>query len=223
MNNWNLSRINMVENQIKPYGIKNLDLLNALESIPRELFFEKSDIDRAYSDQHITLKSNDQDIGDRFVISPVIFSKMIEVIDIKHDEVVLDIGCSNGYTSAIIAHLANTVVAIDQGENLTTLAENNLYKAGINNVVVINTDIRTGYNKEAPYDVIIIEGSVDYIPDDIFAQLNTSGRIITINVIDAIGKLTLYKKENGLVSSKVILEASVPYLSAFKEKNVFVF
>ncbi|MDC3272737.1 hypothetical protein OAU72_04460, partial [Hyphomicrobiales bacterium] len=87
---------------------------------------------RAYSDQHITLKSNDQDIGDRFVISPVIFSKMIEVIDIKHDEVVLDIGCSNGYTSAIIAHLANTVVAIDQGENLTTLAENNLYNRQLN-------------------------------------------------------------------------------------------
>ena len=202
MNDWNLSRINMVENQIKPYGIKNLELLRALESIPRELFFENSDVDRSYSDQHIILKSLDEGSEDRFVISPVIFSKMIEIVDIQKNEVVLDIGCANGYSSAIISHLADTVVAIDQGENLTNLAEENLYKAGINNVVVVNTDIKTGYAKEAPYDVIVIEGSVDSIPNDIYLQLNTNGRIIAINADDTIGKVTLYIKDNEIFSSK---------------------
>ena len=205
MNDWNLSRINMVENQIKPYGIKNLELLRALESIPRELFFENSDVDRSYSDQHIILKSLDEGSEDRFVISPVIFSKMIEIVDIQKNEVVLDIGCANGYSSAIISHLADTVVAIDQGENLTNLAEENLYKAGINNVVVVNTDIKTGYAKEAPYDVIVIEGSVDSIPNDIYLQLNTNGRIIAINADDTIGKVTLYIKDNEIFSSKFFL------------------
>ncbi|MFQ3361016.1 MAG: protein-L-isoaspartate(D-aspartate) O-methyltransferase [Alphaproteobacteria bacterium] len=223
MNDWNLSRINMVENQIKPYGIKNLELLRALESIPRELFFENSDVDRSYSDQHIILKSLDEGSEDRFVISPVIFSKMIEIVDIQKNEVVLDIGCANGYSSAIISHLADTVVAIDQGENLTNLAEENLYKAGINNVVVVNTDIKTGYAKEAPYDVIVIEGSVDSIPNDIYLQLNTNGRIIAINADDTIGKVTLYIKDNEIFSSKFFLEATVPYLTAFKKENEFLF
>jgi protein-L-isoaspartate(D-aspartate) O-methyltransferase len=223
MNDWNLSRINMVENQIKPYGIKNLELLRALESIPRELFFKNSYVDRSYSDQHIILKSLDEGSEDRFVISPVIFSKMIEIADIQKNEVVLDIGCANGYSSAIISYLADMVVAIDQGENLTNLAEENLYKAGINNVVVVNTDIKTGYAKEAPYDVIVIEGSVDSIPNDIYLQLNTNGRIIAINADDTIGKVTLYIKDNEIFSSKFFLEATVPYLTAFKKENEFLF
>ena len=148
---------------------------------------------------------------------------MIEIANIKKHEVVLDIGCSNGYSSAVISHLANTVVAIDQGENLTNLAQSNLYEASIDNVVVVNTDIKDGYKEEAPYDVIVIEGSVDFIPDDIVKQLNDNGRIVTVNVTDGIGKVTLFTIDKNTLFSKIYMEVSVPYISGFKKKNEFVF
>ena len=165
----------MVKNQVLPNNVKNKDLIDALLEIKKELFVPTKDMDLVYSDRDI-LVSHERNIIRTFVIA-----KMLDKCNFQKDNTILVIGCLTGYTLAIISRLVNYVFGVDNDKNLTEIAVQNINNLNILNCSVFyKKDLSVGLEKNAPYDKIFIEGSVEKVPDNLLKQLKEDGEIFTV-------------------------------------------
>ena len=170
-----IARSNMVKNQVLPNNVKNKDLIDALLEIKKELFVPKKDMDLVYTDRDI-LVSHERNIIRTFVIA-----KMLDKCNFQKDNTILVIGCLTGYTLAIVSRLVNYVFGVDNDKNLTQIAVQNINNLNILNCSVFyKKDLSTGLEKNAPYDKIFIEGSVEKVPDHLLKQLKEDGEIFTV-------------------------------------------
>ncbi len=170
-----IARSNMVKNQILPNNVKNRDLIDALLEIKKELFVPAKDLDLVYSDRDI-LVSRERNIIRTFVIA-----KMLDKCNFQKDNTILVIGCLTGYTLAIISRLVNYVFGVENDKNLTQIAVQNINNLNILNCSVFyKKDLSVGLEKNAPYDKIFIEGSVEKVPDNLLKQLKEDGEIFTV-------------------------------------------
>ena len=166
---------NMVKNQVLPNNVKNRELIDALLEIKKELFVPTKDMDLVYSDRDI-LVSHERNIIRTFVIA-----KMLDKCNFQKDNTILVIGCLTGYTLAIISRLVNYVFGVDNDKNLTEIAVQNINNLNILNCSVFyKKDLSVGLEKNAPYDKIFIEGSVEKVPDNLLKQLKEDGEIFTV-------------------------------------------
>ena len=170
-----IARSNMVKNQVLPNNVKNKDLIDALLEIKKELFVPKKDMDLVYTDRDI-LVSHERNIIRTFVIA-----KMLDKCNFQKDNTILVIGCLTGYTLAIVSRLVNYVFGVDNDKNLTQIAVQNINNLNILNCSVFyKKDLSVGLEKNAPYDKIFIEGSVEKVPDNLLKQLKEDGEIFTV-------------------------------------------
>ena len=170
-----IARSNMVKNQVLPNNVKNKDLIDALLEIKKELFVPKKDMDLVYTDRDI-LVSHERNIIRTFVIA-----KMLDKCNFQKDNTILVIGCLTGYTLAIISRLVNYVFGVENDKNLTQIAVQNINNLNILNCSVFyKKDLSVGLEKNAPYDKIFIEGSVEKVPDNLLKQLKEDGEIFTV-------------------------------------------
>ena len=170
-----IARSNMVKNQVLPNNVKNKDLIDALLEIKKELFVPTKDMDLVYTDRDI-LVSHERNIIRTFVIA-----KMLDKCNFQKDNTILVIGCLTGYTLAIISRLVNYVFGVDNDKNLTEIAVQNINNLNILNCSVFyKKDLSVGLEKNAPYDKIFIEGSVEKVPDNLLKQLKEDGEIFTV-------------------------------------------
>jgi len=136
---------------------------------------------------------------------------------------VLDLGCGTGYSTAVLARLADTVVAVEADEELAAMAGATLADLGIDNTVVVTGSMEAGYPDQAPYDVILFGGSVPEIPDRIAGQLAEGGRLVAVVGSPGLGRGTLMTRRNGIVSSLPVFDAATPPLPGFAKEEGFVF
>jgi len=170
-----IARSNMVKNQVLPNNVKNRELIDALLEIKKELFVPTKDMDLVYSDRDI-LVSRERNIIRTFVIA-----KMLDKCNFQKDNTILVIGCLTGYTLAIISRLVNYVFGVENDKNLTQIAVQNINNLNILNCSVFyKKDLSVGLEKNAPYDKIFIEGSVEKVPDNLLKQLKEDGEIFTV-------------------------------------------
>ena len=170
-----IARSNMVKNQVLPNNVKNRELIDALLEIKKELFVPTEYMDLVYSDRDI-LVSHERNIIRTFVIA-----KMLDKCNFQKDNTILVIGCLTGYTLAIISRLVNYVFGVDNDKNLTEIAVQNINNLNILNCSVFyKKDLSVGLEKNAPYDKIFIEGSVEKVPDNLLKQLKEDGEIFTV-------------------------------------------
>ena len=170
-----IARSNMVKNQVLPNNVKNKDLIDALLEIKKELFVPTKDMDLVYTDRDI-LVSHERNIIRTFVIA-----KMLDKCNFQKDNTILVIGCLTGYTLAIISRLVNYVFGVENDKNLTQIAVQNINNLNILNCSVFyKKDLSVGLEKNAPYDKIFIEGSVEKVPDNLLKQLKEDGEIFTV-------------------------------------------
>ena len=170
-----IARSNMVKNQVLPNNVKNKDLIDALLEIKKELFVPTKDMDLVYSDRDI-LVSHERNIIRTFVIA-----KMLDKCNFQKDNTILVIGCLTGYTLAIISRLVNYVFGVENDKNLTQIAVQNINNLNILNCSVFyKKDLSVGLEKNAPYDKIFIEGTVEKVPDNLLKQLKEDGEIFTV-------------------------------------------
>ena len=160
MTDFNSMRINMVNNQIKPFAVTNPVILDAFSTVPRELFSQFTIESAIYTDNILFLNQKKK-FESRFHLSPAVFAKMIQIADIRSNETVLDIGCLTGYSSVILSKICATVDALEQHEELVDIAKENIAKLGIDNIHVHHGKLKKGYKKKELFDVIFINGSVD--------------------------------------------------------------
>ena len=155
----------MVDNQIRPSDVTKFPIIQAFLSLKREYFVPTKNRDTAYVGEHIQIGN------DRVILDPRTLAKMLDAVDVTDSELVLDVGAGYGYSSAIIAYLAEAVVALESDDKPASEMQNALIEHGIDNVIVEQGPLLDGAASHAPYDVIFVQGGVEFIPEKLISQL----------------------------------------------------
>ena len=211
----------MVEGQIRPNRVTDPALIVALNTVPRELFVPQEAQGIAYVDEEIPVGNG------RRLLEPMVLARMLQEAEITPRDVVLDIGCATGYSTALLAGLASTVIALESDPILFEQASKTLAALATDAATLINHPLAGGYPAQAPYDAIIINGAVAEVPQAILKQLADGGRLVAVvaynHDIARLGQARLYRKVGHSVSSISLFEASAPVLPGFEFKPRFVF
>lgn len=216
MSDFAIRRQIMVDTQVRPSDVTKFPIIDAMLSVPRELFVPADKREAAYVGEHVGLG------GRRVVLDPRTLAKMLEVVDIQPDETVLDIGVGYGYSSALAARLSEAVIALEDDSDRVSESERALAEAGIDNVAVVEGVLAEGAEKHGPYDVILVQGAVQTIPEAIIDQLKESGRVVAIFQDGALGAVRVGYKIDGAVSWRFAFNAGAPVLEGFEAEQAFV-
>ena len=223
MTDFNSMRLNMVNNQIKPFAVTNPVILNAFSTVPRESFGQFIIESAIYTDNILYLNQKKK-FENRYYLPTAVFAKMIQIADIRKHESVLDIGCLTGYSSAILSKICETVDGLEQHEELVDIAKENIKKLGIKNIKVHQGNLKEGLKKKELFDAVFINGSVDLVPQSINDQLKDCGRVVTIKREGQIGYMVILKKTGNYLNQINHFEITVPYISKdFMRKSEFAF
>ncbi|MDA9865079.1 protein-L-isoaspartate O-methyltransferase [bacterium] len=209
-------RTTMVDTQVRPSDVTKFPIIDAMLSVPRELFVPADKREAAYVGEHVALG------GGRVVLDPRTLAKMLEAADIQPDEMVLDIGAGLGYSSALCARLAEAVIALEDDADKVAEAERALSDAGIDNVAVVEGILAEGAAKHGPYDVILIQGAVQHMPEVISDQLKDGGRLVAIFQEGALGVVRVGYMIDGAVSWRFVFNAGAPVVPGFEAERAFV-
>ncbi|MEM8800169.1 MAG: protein-L-isoaspartate O-methyltransferase [Pseudomonadota bacterium] len=207
----------MIDGQLRPNRITDDRIIDAFASVSREMFMPKALKGVAYLDEDVEVAP------DRYLMEPLVFARLLLAAQIKADDIILDIGCLNGYSSAVLAALGQTVVALETGTEQTERAASLLSDHDVSNAVCVEGALESGFPKEAPYDVIVIEGAVEHIPPSIIDQLNEGGRLVTVLSQNGVGKIFCGEKRDGGLVERLEEDAATPILPGFEKPASFAF
>lgn len=222
MTDFTAARINMVENQVRCNAVTDARLIAAMSDVPRENFVPASRRGIAYMDEDVRLTESGAGAA-RYLLQPRAFAKLVQLAEIRESDRVLDLGCATGYSTAVLAKLAKTVVGVEENEALAGAASTALERLRIGNAHVVAGRLRAGYAKEAPYDVILLNGSVPVAPSELFDQLSESGRLVAVIGEGTAAHGHVFVKSNGVVSGRTAFDAIVQPLAGFEVAERFVF
>jgi len=173
------ARTNMIEQQIRPWDVLDQSVLDLLYAVRREEFVPPPLRALAFVDTELPLRIDGVDTGE-LMMAPKVEARLLQELGIQAHETVLEVGTGSGYMAALAAHRARSVLSIEIDRRLVAFGQGNLERAGIRNVQVELGDAALGWSERAPYDVIIMSGSLPLIPDALLAQLKVGGRMATI-------------------------------------------
>jgi protein-L-isoaspartate(D-aspartate) O-methyltransferase len=214
-------RLNMVESQVRPSDVTDRRITRAMRELPREIFVPGPMKSIAYADEH--LKVSDTGTVQRYILAPRILAKLVQLLAIEPDGLVLDVGPATGYSTALLAHLAQTVVALEEDARLAERAQEALASRGIDNAVVITGAMRNGAADEGPYDAILFNGALAEVPPALLDQLKDGGRCAAISIDNGVGRATLWRRHGMTYDRRSVFDASGPYLPGFEPTAGFVF
>jgi len=217
MIDYQAARIAMVDGQVRPSDVTQYTIIDAMLSVPREVYVPDEMRPLAYVAQHINL----DDGG--VVLAPRTLAKMLESLDIKPDELVLDIGVGLGYSAAVIARLAEAVIAVEENTAQAAIAEVTLSEQSADNAVVHVGPLVDGAAEHGPYDAIIVEGGVQVLPDSLTSQLKVGGRIAAIFVDGPNGQCRIGVRTSAGISWDAVFDATAPVLPGFAAEKTFSF
>lgn len=209
----------MVEGQVRPNRVTNPLIVEAMRRIPREQFLPRHLQSIAYIDEDIPLGNG------RFLPEPMVLARLVQELEVGKNDVVLDIGCGTGYSSAILGHLAATVVGIEQDAAMAAAAEKLLHGLGIVNAAVVHRkDMAEGYAQQGPYNAILINGAVSKVPERIKHQLADGGRLAAL-VSDKghIGTAVRVTRRGDSFVTEPLFDAAAPFLPGFEAAKGFSF
>ncbi|WP_339861040.1 protein-L-isoaspartate O-methyltransferase [Paremcibacter congregatus] len=217
MSDLNSARQHMIDGQLRPNEVNDERIIGAIESVNREKFVPKSLSGVAYLDEDIQVAPG------RSLMEPMIFARLVDAAHIKKTDVVLDVACATGYSSAVLGRLAEAVVALEEDKTLAEIATTVLSTEACDNVAVVTGALRDGLAEQGPYDVIFINGMIDEIPASLTDQIADGGRLICVLNQNGVGKAAYVTSENGVVAKRILFDAAVTELAAFKKPEKFVF
>jgi protein-L-isoaspartate(D-aspartate) O-methyltransferase len=211
------ARRHMIDGQLRPNRVTSAALLDAMAEVPRELYVPTSARRIAYMDEDLPIG------GGRFLIEPLTLARLVQAAEVQRHDTVLDVGTSTGYSSAVLARLAASVVSLEHDQTLADQAASMLKQRGVDTVQVVVGPLGEGHLKRAPYNVILVNGALDRAPDALLGQLAEGGRLVTVIGTGPVGRATLFTKRRGVATSRILFDAAVPALKDFAKEPGFVF
>ncbi len=215
MSVYDTRRTMMVDNQVRPSDVTKFPIIDAMLKIRREAYVPDDKREAAYMGENLELAPG------RVMLEPRTFAKMLDALDIGPADMVLDLGCGLGYSAAVLAEMADTVVALEQDEHLASEAEAILAREEVMNAVVLTGPLAEGAAKHGPYDAIIVEGGVGVLPEAIEGQLKEGGRIACLIMEGTLGIVKIGSKQGGRIAWRFAFNASAPVLPGFEATREF--
>jgi protein-L-isoaspartate(D-aspartate) O-methyltransferase len=223
MSDFAIARRMMVDGQVRPNDVTDLRIIAAMLEVPRERFLPQAKAPLAYLDFDIPVVEGPDGRARRRMLKPMLLAKMIQAAGVRESDSVLDVASGNGYSSAVIAPLARTVVALEEEAPLALSAKENLYALGITNVSVEIGPLSAGFAARAPYDVIFLQGGTEVEPQALFPQLRDGGRLVCVQGASTGGKAVVYRRAGTDVSGWPAFDATASVLPGFTATPTFVF
>jgi len=210
------ARLNMVENQLRPNRIDDRRLLDAMLAVPRERFVPKALAGVAYSDEDLRLPDGQN------LIEPLALARLIQHAAVDDQDVVLVVGCATGYAAAVLARLAATVILLVPDEATAAKVEPLLDGLAADNVVAITSgDPAAGHPAQAPFDVILLTGSVDTVPAALLEQIAERGRLVAVVEGERVGRGVLFTRLHGVIGQRTLFDAQIPPLAGTTRDTAF--
>jgi protein-L-isoaspartate(D-aspartate) O-methyltransferase len=221
MSGFSTARQNMVDSQVRPSDVTDVGIIDAMRTVPREAFVPQNQRALAYLDL-------DLDVGEggpakRFLIKPVVIAKMLQAADIRDTDAVLVVGCASGYLAALVAKLARHVVATECDPSLAAKARDVFAELGIGNVTVKAAAVAEGDSENAPYDVIILNGATEIVPDGLYRQLKEGGRLVGVFAMTQPQRAVIVTRSHDDFGNRALFDAAIPILPGFERPPAFVF
>jgi len=216
-----LLRVRMVDGQLRTTGITDARVLWAMGAIAREAFVPAVRRPLAYLDEDIDIPTRSRHA--RYLMEPAPFARLVQLAGIRPADRVLDVGCGSGYSSAVLSRLAASVVGLECDADLAESARSTLDNAGFDNVTIVEGALEAGYPQNAPYDVILVGGAVDEVPEALFGQLAEAGRLVAVTGEGNAGIARICVKESGVVSCRRAFNAAIRPLPGFRRAPAFEF
>jgi protein-L-isoaspartate(D-aspartate) O-methyltransferase len=222
-----LLRRTMVDCQIRTFGVTDRAVIARFLEVPREIFVPAEARAFAYSDLSLKLANGAPDNESRRLLAPLVLARLLQDAEVKEKDKVLDIAPGTGYSTAILAGLADDVTALEANSDLQATVASNLAAIGFNLPVVAGS-LPDGVAERAPFDLIFVNGAVEGRLEGLFAQLREGGRLITLSRAPRDPErrachATRFEKNAGQISSRILFDATAPLLSAFRQEPHFVF
>jgi len=212
------ARFNMIEQQIRPWDVLNLGVLELLAVVKREDFVPPAHRALAFVDTEVPLP------GGQCMLAPKVEARILQELAVGKHERVLEIGAGSGYMAALLAHKAQQVTALEIDPELAAFAAANLKRAGVMNANVVNADGASGLAGEGPFDVIVLSGSVAEVPEALLSQLKVGGRLAAIVGAEPVMRAVLMTRSGAKGMERTVLFDTVAQrLRGFKEPTKFHF
>ncbi len=221
MSDFSTARQKMVDGQVRPSDVTDLRIIDAMLAVPREAFVPDNARALAYLDL-------DLDVGEaggpkRFLIKPVVIAKMLQAAEIGEIDNVLVVGCATGYAAAVAAKIAGRVTATESDAALAARARDVLAKLGFANVTVHTVAAAEGDDTDAPYDVIVLAGATEIIPDRLYRQLGDGGRLVGVFATTRPQRATIVTRSHDDFGDRPLFDATAPVLPGLERPPAFVF
>jgi protein-L-isoaspartate(D-aspartate) O-methyltransferase len=217
------ARTRMIDSQVRTEDVSDLAVLSAMAEVPRERFVPEKAVDLAYIDRSVLLKEATSAGPARYLMRPAAFAKLAQLAEILATDKILDVGAGTGYSSAVLARMGRRVVVLECDAKLAGIAAERLSEIGAAHTEVVQGVLEAGHNAEAPYDVIMLEGAVEFVPQPLFDQLGEGGRLVAVIGSGGSAVGTLYTKSAGDIGRRPAFNANARPLPGFERPKSFVF
>jgi protein-L-isoaspartate(D-aspartate) O-methyltransferase len=221
MSGFSTARQNMVDCQVRPSDVTDNRIIDAMLEVPREAFVPENQRALAYLDLDLDISEGDG--PKRFLIKPAVTARMLQAAEIKETDTVLVAGCATGYTAAVVAKFAGRVVGTEGDSALVAKAKGVLAELGLGNVVIRSAAAAEGDATDAPYDVIVLNGATEILPETLFRQLKEGGRLVGVFATMRPPRATIVTHSHEDFGHRALFDAVAPVLPGLERIPAFVF
>lgn len=215
-------RLNMVESQVRPSDVTDQRIIRAMLEVPRERFVPAEFAPIAYMDDPVAVTARPGTRAQRCLLPPRTLAKLLQLLDIGPQSAVLDVGCATGYSTAVLARLADRVVAVEADPELARAAEGMLRELGVGNATVIEGPHGAGARAQGRYDAILLNGSVPVVPPALLDQLTDGGRLAAVLRQGPLCRVHVWRRSGKTVDVQPAFEAAAAPLPGFEAPAEFV-
>jgi protein-L-isoaspartate(D-aspartate) O-methyltransferase len=216
------ARFNMIEQQIRPWDVLDLQVLDLLSRVRREDFVPPAYKALAFVDCEVPLAPGGKD--GQLMLAPKLEARLLQDTQVQRHERVLEIGTGSGFMAALLAHRAQSVITLEKVGALATQAAANLRRAGVLNASVREMDGKAGLPGDAPFDVILLSGSVAEVPQVLLDQLKVGGRLLAIVGQEPVMRaVRITRLSDSALQSQDLFDTMAPRLVGFGEPPRFSF
>ncbi len=216
-------RLNMVESQVRPSDVTDRRIVRAMLDIERERFVPEGLQSIAYMDVDAPVQAGAKQENARYLLAPRVFAKLAQEARLEEGMSVLDVGCGTGYSAAVLSHIVRKVTALECDADLVARAQKVLAALGVKGASVVQGPLEAGVAGAAPFDAILLQGSVQQVPQALLDQLKDGGRLVAVVAKGYFGQACVFTRVGRTFDRRPVFDAGAHPLPGFALAPEFVF